>query len=284
MLKIYVDTEFLEGTQKRRLLYVPLWNTKPTIDLISIGLVNEKGDKEYYGICKDFNLREAWYRHDKKYQNDGNGGGVYKVYWIRDNVLKKVFEDLVQIDLKDDQPLPAKYHRFTLRNMRSLLDLYGQSKVEIAEEVKQFVYQEFNTLWIEKTGSRVVSLQDYIKEVGPVRFCGYYSDYDWVVFCWLFGKMMDLPTSSGFPMYCYDLKQKLDDVVAGLSISDLMNYQLKNSDSAIIQIDLGNVTFKDKLKVVKRHHLYPENNNDHSAKDDSYWNRNLDLFIDRYLK
>jgi hypothetical protein len=104
------------------------------------------------------------------------------------------------------------------------------------------------------------------------------------VFCWLFGKMMDLPTSSGFPMYCYDLKQKLDDVVAGLSISDLMNYQLKNSDSAIIQIDLGNVTFKDKLKVVKRHHLYPENNNDHSAKDDSYWNRNLDLFIDRYLK
>jgi hypothetical protein len=36
-------------------------------------------------------------------------------------------------------------------------------------------------------------------------FWGYYADYDWVVFCQLFGKMIDLP--KGFPMYCMDLKQ-----------------------------------------------------------------------------
>lgn len=37
------------------------------------------------------------------------------------------------------------------------------------------------------------------------RFWGWYSDYDWVVFCQIFGTMMDLP--KGFPMFCWDIKQ-----------------------------------------------------------------------------
>lgn len=40
------------------------------------------------------------------------------------------------------------------------------------------------------------------------EFWGYYADYDWVVFCWLFGTMMSLPKH--FPKYCRDLKQLLD--------------------------------------------------------------------------
>jgi hypothetical protein len=37
------------------------------------------------------------------------------------------------------------------------------------------------------------------------EFWGYYCAYDWVVFCWIFGPMVDLP--KGFPMYCNDIKQ-----------------------------------------------------------------------------
>lgn len=33
----------------------------------------------------------------------------------------------------------------------------------------------------------------------------YYASYDWVVFCWLFGAMVDLP--EGFPMLPMDLQQ-----------------------------------------------------------------------------
>lgn len=40
------------------------------------------------------------------------------------------------------------------------------------------------------------------------EFWGYYADYDWVVFCWLFGTMMDLP--DGWPKYCRDIKQWCD--------------------------------------------------------------------------
>lgn len=40
------------------------------------------------------------------------------------------------------------------------------------------------------------------------EFWGYYSSYDWVAFCWIFGKMVELPKS--FPDYCSDIKQLSD--------------------------------------------------------------------------
>lgn len=36
------------------------------------------------------------------------------------------------------------------------------------------------------------------------EFWGYYANYDWVLFCQLFGKMMDLPKP--FPMFINDMK------------------------------------------------------------------------------
>jgi hypothetical protein len=40
------------------------------------------------------------------------------------------------------------------------------------------------------------------------EFWGYYSAYDWVALCQLFGAMVLLP--EGWPMYCHDLRQWLD--------------------------------------------------------------------------
>jgi len=40
------------------------------------------------------------------------------------------------------------------------------------------------------------------------EFWAYYADYDWVVLCQLYGRMIDLP--DGWPMYCRDLKQEAD--------------------------------------------------------------------------
>jgi hypothetical protein len=60
------------------------------------------------------------------------------------------------------------------------------------------------------------------------EFWGYYADYDWVVFCWLFGSMVDLP--EGWPMYCKDYKQLIDD--AGLKISQPVNVHHALLDAA----------------------------------------------------
>jgi hypothetical protein len=45
---------------------------------------------------------------------------------------------------------------------------------------------------------------------GKPEFWAYYADYDWVAFCQLFGRMIDLPP--GYPKYCRDLRQALDAV------------------------------------------------------------------------
>jgi len=41
------------------------------------------------------------------------------------------------------------------------------------------------------------------------EFWAYFADYDWVVFCWLFGTMMDLPKH--FPKFCLDLEQVMHE-------------------------------------------------------------------------
>jgi hypothetical protein len=61
--------------------------------------------------------------------------------------------------------------------------------------------------------SRVLLASQIRKFIGDdptPEFWGYYADYDWVVFCQLFGTMMDLP--KGFPMYCCDIKQLNDSM------------------------------------------------------------------------
>src|SRR5581483_2856377 len=47
-------------------------------------------------------------------------------------------------------------------------------------------------------------IREFIGNAAP-EFWGYYADYDWVVFCQIFGAMIDLP--EGWPMFCLDLKQ-----------------------------------------------------------------------------
>lgn len=47
-------------------------------------------------------------------------------------------------------------------------------------------------------------LTNWITEESPI-FYGYFSAYDWVMLCRLYGGMLRLP--HGWPKYCYDLKQ-----------------------------------------------------------------------------
>lgn len=78
----------------------------------------------------------------------------------------------------------------------------------------------------------------------------YYADYDWVAFCQLFGTMMDLP--DGYPMYCRDLKQTLDEYAEQHRVA---------------------------LDSLKQHPAYPKQDNEHNALDDAKWNRELYLFL-----
>ena len=137
-MRYYLDTEFLEGTQRSF-----FGKTKPTIDLISIGIVSEDG-REYYAISKDFNLKEAWNRYDivteqvyGDLRNIFPKGRKKKVYWIRENVLKPIFDEFLN-PIQDS--IDNNYRKFTLRNFKFLLSKYGKSNEKIAQDIKKFVY------------------------------------------------------------------------------------------------------------------------------------------------
>ena len=62
----------------------------------------------------------------------------------------------------------------------------------------------------------------------PPEMWGYFADYDWVLFCWLFGAMVDLP--KGWPMFCLDLKQAMHE--HGLT-KDVLPAQPHNAHHAL---------------------------------------------------
>jgi 3'-5' exoribonuclease Rv2179c-like domain len=100
--------------------------------------------------------------------------------------------------------------------------------------------------WFSKIEIRD-SIIAFINETKP-EFYGYYCDYDWVVFCWLFGRMIDLP--KGYPMYCKDLKQMFDEI-----------YQTEQHDK------------------IKQHPDYPKQVKEHNAISDAKWNYELYKFL-----
>ena len=244
-MNYFFDTEFLEGSQKTF-----FGKTKPTIDLISIGIVSEDS-REYYAISKDFNLKEAWNRWQQRTGEGDRNNIEPRLYWIRENVLKPIYKELLKRENNSNVKgnymfgfnLPVIKYNFTYKNFKRLVNKYGKTNKQIAEEVKVFCTGD--VLSIEKA-------RYYEVQHKPCKFYAYYADYDWVAFCWLFGKMIDLP--NGFSMYCRDLKQILDEK------------EMARQDGTDMT-ELRNLP------------TYPKQENEHNALDDAQWNFKLFQFL-----
>lgn len=257
-MKYFYDTEFLEGTQKSF-----FGKSKPTIDLISIGIVAEDG-REYYAISKDFNLKEAWNRYDLKMAS-GDMRNIFpegiKVYWIRENVLKPIFYGLMGKDIN--------FHNidklFTFGKLRQLIRRYGKRRSDISNEVFLFIHEPVIKKWDDK-----ISFADEIVEYAYKRgeaeheLYGYYSAYDHVALCWLFGKMINLP--KGFPMYTQDLKQEIDAYIA----KTWKDIEMSTFGHQGISLDR-----------LKKNPLYPKQENEHDALADARWNKKLYDFLQK---
>ena len=267
-MKYFIDTEFIEGPQKES-FPISLFRkeTPSTIDLISIGIVAEDS-REYYVISKDFNLKEAWNRFQIE-QVSGDQRNIFpegrKVYWLRENVLKPIWRELF-FEADDCSGLSNKQterffedinsgdydHYFTFDSCKFLINKYGKTNKEIANEVEKFCKPN-------QTKAIYYGVDGIIGNLDPnTEFYAYYADYDWVVFCWLFGKMIDLP--KGFPMYCKDLKQIMDE---------------KQS-----KIDF-NTSITEPRKDIKSHKDYPkqDSSKSHNAIEDARWNKKLYEFL-----
>ena len=150
-MKYFIDTEFIEGFHK------PLFGKKRHyIDLISIGIVCEDG-REFYAISNEYNYNKA-------------------SEWVKENVIIPLYRQKVFGDQRK------------VLNERNFHKSYGLSNRQIADAIMKFV----NPL-IEETPLHTKSWNNHLNKFSvvamenmPIDFYGYYSDYDWVLFCALF--------------------------------------------------------------------------------------------------
>lgn len=276
-MDFYIDFEFLEGTQKNGFpLNLFIKETNPTIDLISIGVISGNG-KTFYAVSKDFNIKEAWNRHQVVELVDHESYYMIeegKQYWIRENVLKPIFEQWKKeendktYNINDPSSIKNTL-KFTYKNFKYCIKEIGKTKEEIYHDLLKF---------INLTNLDVPNSSEYTNP----RFIGYYSDYDWVIFCWIFGKMNYLP--SNFPQYCYDLKQELDRKVE--SLDWYLNKHILSDNDSIYTIGVGEnhekdckANFNAKLARIKELKEYPKQVNEHNALSDAIWSKQLHEFI-----
>ena len=195
-------------------------------------------------------------------------GDKYKNYWIRDNVLKPIYDQFVSGDAKNR-------YEFTYETMKWLIKKYGKTNKQIADEIKDFTKVSEKEYPVKcqcqerVTCYKCEEISEYNSNLDTdIQFYGYYCDYDWVAFCWLFGKMIDLPKY--FPMYCIDLKQMLD-----VKYKDgyyYMNYiPVDDTYPSIIK--------SGRIDKVEKHPDYPKQTNEHSAIHDARWNFELYKFL-----
>lgn len=263
-MKYYIDTEFLEGKQKEKFPISFFRKETPnTIDLISIGIIAED-NREYYAISKDFNLKEAWNRYDLEYRiiDSGRDKRNVKVHWIRENVLRPIYNELhtqewnhIQKAIRLGIYIDTPEHKFTLKNLKKLLIKYGKTNNEIKADILRFTLDPQDEFYNWHLGTSDEYFEVILKDqqIKP-EFYAYYADYDWVVFCWLFGKMIQLPKS--FPMYCRDLKQIFDE-----------------------ESYLGEVEGEELKLDLKNHLDYPKQENEHDALSDARWSKKLHEFL-----
>lgn len=230
-MKYYMDCEFIEGWHK------PLFGKRRHfIDLISIGIVCEDG-REYYAVSNEFNFKDA----DQ---------------WVIDNVLSNMLTEWIQSHNGDerntilDQVEGVGYLKATKVMQKSI----GKSNKQIAEEILNFCRPKSRKAYDS-------GIDKVIQPIDFPEFYAYYADYDWVLFCSLFGRMIDLP--KGFPKYCIDLKQMMDEKA------------IRYDDHFMS----GKEDLKTRLSYLKNKTNYPKQENEHNALDDAKWNKRLHEFI-----
>ena len=137
--------------------------------------------------------------------NEFNVNKAWRNEWLRTNVLYAIFQDSY---LHDQSFADCEFTFHSLVEKLTDNPSVCQGRKQIKDAVLAFCDPS---------------------QYGVPEFWGWYADYDWVVFCQLFGAMIDLPKD--YPMYCNDLKQiaylqDLEDEeieFMGVSLSDLDN-------------------------------------------------------------
>lgn len=236
--KYFIDFEFMEGFRKL-IWWLPTigWFNKKywTIEMISIGIFCEDGSK-YYAINKNFNHR---------YAND----------WVKKNVISQLPE---KYSYEAIDPDPHEYGAPT-RYVATLNPLY-KSIDQIKSDILEFIGAKWDAKYHGDMRNIYPNDGQWVIRDSP-KFYGYFSPYDWVLLCTIFGTMDDLP--KGMPMYCIDLKQTFD---------------------MIIERKMKTISVYDSPERWEQHYkdmvTYPKQEDEHNASADAEWSYRFYKFLE----
>lgn len=151
--------------------------------------------------------------------------------FVKEKILRKIFDKFI----KDNKLVDFQ---FNMKNCKFVLNRLGV--------VKSAINGALN-IWLEKDDDP--------------KLYGYFADYDWVLFCSLYGRMIDLP--SKFPKYCIDLKQILDHTA---------------------ELVYPSMETKQAIKILKETTDFPiqDKNEEHDARNDAKWNLKLFNYLQEF--
>lgn len=241
-MNCYLDTEFTEGRQDKKFLGIKYGETKPTIDLISIGIKCDSG-RTLYMVSKDFNFDAAW-----------------KDEWVRENVLQQIFGEL-----SEKEPWDTNRFRFNRRNCKFLVNKYGSTNEEIKESILELIegdedvklygyYSDYDHVVLSQLFGRMVDL--------PSNMPMYTTDLK---------QMLDEVVDK-LDMYygAHIWNAPPSNTIVGL-LSSLKNDRQEKDRRA---------TFGEKISRIKELYDYPYNCQEHNALEDAIWNMSLHKFIE----
>lgn len=157
--------------------------------------------------------------------------------WVVKNVLTK---------------LPFRYSYHVDENIERMPDRFGN---------KFSFYKHRNTSY-KSLKQIAADVLEFCDGHSPV-FYAYYADYDWICLCSLFENMINLP--QGFPMYCRDLKQLLDEAA-----EDIVERKIVGFDA-----------FNEAVNFIKGYKGYPKQDaeSEHIAIEDAKHDKALHQFL-----
>lgn len=185
-MKYFYDTEFAEDGR--------------TIELISIGIVCEDGRELY--------LQSSEIHHD------------HVSLWVEEHVYPHLIrcphitpkeQVLIRGGMKiDTTSIQAEIDQHSLAGQCTFTTLVKDAiEINGIKTSGLFIGGYPACFWRtrEQIRQNILDFMD-VDTYGPPELWAYYSSYDHVAFCQIFGSIINLP--QGFPMLTYDLRQHLD--------------------------------------------------------------------------
>lgn len=299
-MKYFIDTKVHVYSKQSKLLGVKVSKPIDTIELISIGIVSDNipiykdntkqkhnvKDKEYYAVCKDFDIKAAW-------NNKLLREGVLKSIWKELNFKERLETNTMPINIGKHVIQAGIYAlkslsntidntlSFEFKDFKRLVNKYGKSRKQIANEIKDFIGLKQGGFNITSKNSCEAAIKEYdLKELKPndwypiPEFCTFYTDYTWAVLNQLF---VELPFK--FLREYIGLKQMLNEKEK--DIKKFLDTHISELTVDTVQKNRKWIYDKhiNRTKSLKEHPNYPKQANKHNALTDAKWNKQLYKFI-----